>query len=186
MTGSIERRRELPSADYLRTILAYKDGKLFWRSRPVASFASTRIANVWNGTWAGKRAGSPMRNGYRMVSIDGTKFLEHRLIHHMVKGPVRAEDTVDHEDHDHTNNREENLRLCTQAKNAMNQPGRRGDAIPRHVYWSKRERKYKVSMRADGRQHFIGTYGSLSEASTAAEEARARLHGSFAYQGGSR
>lgn len=183
MTGSIERRRALPPREFVASILIYRDGCLFWRVRPSSHFKTLRTANVWNGTWAGKRAGSPMLNGYRMISIDGVKFLEHRLICHLMNGVVGVSDEVDHIDHDHTNNHAENLRACTHAQNSMNQPGRQQKygPLPRHVHWSARERKFKVTLRANGAVHFIGTFADLSQADAAARAARKRLHGEYEF-----
>lgn len=122
-----------------------------------------------------------MTNGYRMVAILDTKFLESRLIFHMMIRPLVGRETVDHRDQDHSNNRHNNLRACSHARNLLNQPGRRSpDGLPKHVHWSKRERKYKVSMRADGARHFIGTFSELADAAAAAADARSRLHGEFA------
>lgn len=180
MTSAVVRRRPLPNADYLVSILTYEDGALFWKTRPVGMFKNARLAAIWNSRWAGTRAGSPMKNGYRMVSVNDTKLLEHRLIHHMVNGPVNFSDEVDHIDHDHTNNHAANLRLCTHAQNLMNQPGRtRCRALPKHVHWSAREGKFKVALRANGRRLSIGTFETLEEAASAANAARKTHHGIF-------
>lgn len=173
--------RILPSPEWLRDRLEYRDGGLFWKRRPLEDFASRRTHKGWNTSFAGKRAGSPMSNGYRMVAILGTKFLEHRIIFHMEVRAIQPGETVDHEDQDHTRNDPGNVRACTHAQNLMNQPGRRpGSSLPKHVYWSALEKRYKVQMRANGKVHFIGTFTDLTEASFAASEARSRLHGEFA------
>lgn len=174
--------RELPSPEFLRERLEYRDGALYWRLRPRSDFPSRRSANSWNAHYPGMRAGSPMKNGYRMVALVDTKFLEHRIIYHMMVEPLSGVQRVDHIDQDFTNNRAWNLRACSHAENLMNQPGRPRvyAPLPKHVYWSKREKKYKVSLRANGHRHYLGTFDSLADATLAAEAARVRLHGRFA------
>ena len=174
-------RRQLPSPEWLRERLEYRDGMLFWKHRPVSDFFDERAAKTWNAQNPGARAGSAMSNGYRMVSMLGTKFLEHRLIFQMEVRELQAGETVDHKDQNHTRNDVGNFRPCTHAQNLMNQPGRRpGSALPKHVYWSKSEQRYKVQMRANGEVYHIGTFVELTDAAWAATDARARLHGAFA------
>ena len=173
--------RPLPAPEWLRDRLEYRGGMLFWKQRPISDFFDERAFKIWNSQNANRRAGSSMSNGYRMVSMLGTKFLEHRIIFQMEKRALRAGETVDHSDQNHVRNEVDNFRGCTHAQNLMNQPGRRpGSALPKHVYWSKREQRYKVAMRANGSVHNIGTYSDLEIASAAAKEARDRLHGEFA------
>lgn len=171
---------ELPDAEFLHDRFRYDDGCLFWKARPASDFVTTRAAAVCNANWAGKRAGSVMKNGYRVVSIDGVKYLEHRLIYRMMVGPIDAGQRIDHKDGNCENNRYQNLRACSHAENLMNQPGRRDGMLPKHVGWSKREQKYKVSMRANGKFLNLGTYGTLSEAAEAADRYRRKFHGEFA------
>lgn len=179
--------KPLPGPDFLRECFEYvADGGLIWLPRPQHHFASLRLAAAWNGQWPGLRAGSPTANGYRSIIIDQVRYLEHRLIYHMMVAPVRVDQEVDHRSTDRSNNRQENLRASTHKQNAVNQPGRRDGALPKHVYWSKRESKYKVQLRAGGKVHFIGTYAHLGEATAAADAARDRLHGEFANKARSR
>lgn len=172
------RMKPLPSVEYLKERLVYRDGMLFWQKRPRGDFRTQRACSVWNARYGGKRAGCPMTNGYRLICLNEAKFLEHRVIFHMVKEPLTQFDYVDHRDTDHTNNHDDNLRKCTHAQNLKNQPARQ-NALPKHVCWSKRERKYKVGIRSDGVHHFIGTFADLGDAARAAEEASKRLHGEF-------
>lgn len=177
--------KPMPDRGYLHECLRYEDGRLFWRNRPEHHFRSHKAWAIALATASGRRAGSPMRNGYRLIHLDGQKYLEHRLIYHMLISPLEEQQRVDHIDHDHTNNRWQNLRACSHAENAMNQPGRPSKyGTPKGVHWSVREQKYKVAMRAGGKVHFVGTFATLEAASDAAHAARLRLHGQFANHGG--
>lgn len=180
-TKADRKERSIPSAEFLHQRFAYCDGMLFWKARPLSDFRTKRAASSWNARYAGTRAGSPMSNGYRMIAILNTKFLEHRIIFQMMIRPLSHKERVDHVDQDFTNNRHQNLRACSHAQNLMNQPGRRSSAcMPKHVYWSAREKKFKVAMRAKGIKHNIGTFKTLEEARSAAEAARMVLHGEYA------
>ncbi len=180
--GHTHSMKPLPAPAYLAEYLDYRNGQLFWKKRPDSlQLLSTRLRNSWDGRFLGKRAGSPMRHGYRLITVDGSRYLEHRIIFQMLRGPFDGGQYVDHINHDHTDNRIENLRLCSHAENLMNQPGRpsKYGALPKHVHWNENEQKYKVVLRANGKAHHIGTFSTLDEASTAAKDARARLHGEF-------
>lgn len=180
--------KPLPAPEFLRECFAYHErGFLFWRRRPRQHFATARQWAAWNAQWSGFRAGSPTKNGYRSVILDQERYLEHRLIFHMMVQPLTVNQEVDHENTKRSNNRWQNLRASTHAQNAANQPGRRANGgLPKHVYWSKLEQKYKVRLRAGGNVHCIGTYADLGEATAAAEAARDRLHGAFANRASSR
>ena len=177
--GGPAEAKPVPSATYLRECFRYEDGELFWIARPSKHFRCLRDECAFNGTWAGKRASSPMKNGYRLTGVNGKKYLEHRLIYEMMIGSLRQDASIDHIDHDRSNNRITNLRQCSHAENSANQPGRRDGSTPKHVYFSKNENKWKVQIRAGGEVHFFGTFASMEEAARVAEAARSRLHGSY-------
>jgi hypothetical protein len=118
-----------------------------------------------------------MSNGYLMVAMGGTKLLLHRLVYAWHGGELTPDDVVDHIDGNPANNRIQNLRACSRAENQWNR--RTKTSLPKGVHWSKREQRYKVSIRAKPATHFIGTYKTLDEASAAAAEAKAKYHGEF-------
>jgi hypothetical protein len=49
-----------PSVEFLKACLEYdfQTGVLAWKERPLAHFPDARIQRLWNGRYAGKRAGS--------------------------------------------------------------------------------------------------------------------------------
>lgn len=65
---------------------------------------------------AGDRAGHLRPDGYRVVYVDGRHVLEHRLAMFWMGG-MWPEDYVDHTNGDRSDNRAENLRLCTHKEN---------------------------------------------------------------------
>lgn len=178
MTGSVSRRLPMPDRGRLAEMLDYRDGALFWRERPRSHFTSDRNHAVWNGTWAGKRAGQMTANEYRLISIDKVRYLEHRLVYHLLRGPLQDALEIDHIDGNSLNNSIENLRTCSHAENNHNQKSRR-PGLPKNVFWSKNEQKYKVQVRCNRKVHFVGTFADLQSATAAAAAARAELHGEF-------
>lgn len=188
MKRSTRNPKPLPDASYLRECLEYRaDGTLHWLWRSELHFKSKRSYATWNATYAGKRAGSPMKNGYRLISLDEVKFLEHRIIYAIEHGTIPNGCSIDHIDHNHRNNCIENLRACSHAENLWNQPPRgrthNGIVLPTHVVWNKLEKKYKVEVRVKNRRVFVGTFALLDDAARAATEAAAKLRGEFVYRG---
>jgi len=95
---------KLPEREYLRTRFEYRDdGSLIWKSNHRADLI-------------GKPAGNFTHHfGYGQVTIDGKRYLLHRLIwawHHGQPCGV-----IDHRDQDPTNNRIDNLQDITTAHN---------------------------------------------------------------------
>lgn len=109
-------RNDMPSLDYLNSILRYEDGKLFWK----ISKQNVR---------AGSRAGSFHKSsGYRRIRIDGVDYQEHHICWMLgnqqnldLKNDLGYELVLDHIDNDKLNNKIENLRLVTNSENIAKQ-----------------------------------------------------------------
>lgn len=81
-------------------------------------------ANDSDSGKAGQLAGYPHNEGYRSVSIGGKEYLVHRVIWFMVKGYWPFQ--VDHQNHDRSDNRWENLLELFESKvNQKNMSGKR-------------------------------------------------------------
>ena len=91
----------------LHEYLEYKDGALYWKLS-----VNKRHARK------GDRAGVTRPDLYRTVTLQGKKFLEHRLIFFLLKGYWPK--FVDHINQDKTDNRIENLREVTPQQNSLN------------------------------------------------------------------
>jgi hypothetical protein len=183
MSAAPSKRRKLPSQEYLLTRFTYRDGALFWKSRPETDFETARLCKIWNSNCASKRAGSPMGNGYRTISLCGAKILEHRIVYSMFHGDIPPENVIDHIDGDHTNNRIENLQSCLHSQNIMKQHRRVERDLPKGVWWSVREQKFKAGITLSRKRHHIGTFETLEQAIAAIRDAREKFHGAFASHG---
>ena len=89
---------------------------------------------------------------------------------------------VDHINHDRLDCRRSNLRLCTIAENSRNKSGARPESRSgiRNLTWVASRRRWRVKVKAGGREHHIGYFRTQEEAEAAARDARQRLHGEFA------
>jgi len=117
-------------------------------------------------------AGSLHPDGYRYIKIDGKTYKSSRLAFLYMTGKFPT-NTADHIDKIRNNDRWGNLRDATRTEQCLNRTKfkRRkseDDCLPKGVYRSGK--KYQVSLKIDYKFHYFGTYESISEASSVAEE----------------
>lgn len=98
----------------------------------------------------------------------------HRFVTECPKNKV-----VDHINHDTTDNRRCNLRICTQTENNQNRNGcysTNNYSKIRNVSWHKQRQKWQVSLGIKGKQKYIGIFDSLIDAEQAAIAARKKYY----------
>lgn len=61
-------------------------------------------------------------HGYRTVRLNDKSYLQHRVIWELFNGPIEDGVQIDHINHDRSDNRIENLRICTSRENNRNRP----------------------------------------------------------------
>lgn len=128
--------KPLPTQDFLRECFDYnfESGQLIWRVRPLEHFATLRGQSTSNGRFAGKVAGHyHSRNGYLEIRFDKMLYKGHRIIYKLLTGED-PEGMLDHIDGDVSNNRIENLRVCTAQENARNANKRVGKGKATSAY----------------------------------------------------
>ena len=134
----------------------YKDGKLYNK-------ASRRRARK------DEEAGFDNGNGYRRVSLNGTRYRVHRIIWELHNGEIPSGMQIDHIDQDRSNNNITNLRVVTNKENLKNQGKYKNNTSGvTGVCWHKRNSKWIVKV---SRKH-IGSFDDLELAGLAAKEAR--------------
>jgi hypothetical protein len=126
-----------------------------------------------------KEVGHEAGYGYRRVSINGVRYLVHRIIYFMHHGS--EPEVVDHIDRDTTNNSIENLRAATKAENAYNCSVRADSSSGfRNVSWHSQKLKWRVMLMRGNKRKSYGFYDDIEEAALVAETARKDNYGDFA------
>lgn len=186
-------------ADVVRQLLDYdpETGILRWRARRLVWFSAgaqsaEHSCNIWNGRFAGKRAGSIAVRGNRTISINHTRYAEHRIVWLYMTGEFPAA-TIDHVNLDATDNRWNNLREATIAENGANKRGKpnRRHRLPKgvHPYWTRHgckgvpfvhPTKFRVSISVANKQIHLGLFCSVAEAKRAYDIGAKTYHGEFA------
>ena len=165
----------------LRDCLTYQPetGALIFLSRPRDEFPKEQQWRTWNTRYAGKRAGSFDKDGYRIVTIDGRHYRAARIIWQIVTGHPPPHE-VDHRDTDQANDRWDNLRLATSGQNKGNMK-RRSNSTSRFkgVRVGKNHRP-QAWIGSGSTRRYLGTFNTEEEAHTAYVVAAREAYGEFA------
>lgn len=158
--------KQILSQNYLKELFDYKDGNLYWK------------VSLSNRTEIGRKTGFLNTNGYLQTCINKTTYLNHRLIyiwHHGIEPQY-----IDHIDNDRLNNRIENLRQITISNNCKNGKLRKNNKSGvKNVHWYKRDAKWSVDLRVQGKLKNFGKYDDLELAELVAQEARKLYYGAY-------
>jgi hypothetical protein len=118
--------------------------------------------------------------GYKVFKINGTQYLEHRLIWAWHNDTVP--DYLDHINGNFLDNSIENLREATHQQNMCNRK------TPKHnksgvkgVY--KQKNRWRAQITANGVMQYLGSFINLDDAKSAVINARNKLHKNFANLG---
>lgn len=156
--------------EILLSLFAYEPdtGLLRWIAKP------TKYANIE----IGQVAGSIKSRGYVYVDIDGRGYRVHRLIWVMLHGEWPAK-LIDHRDGVKSNNREENIRPADHRLNNENKrkamPSSSTGLLGAHKSTS-RPASFRATIRARGKQYYLGSFKTAAEAHAAYVCAKRRLH----------
>lgn len=163
--------KKLPSLERLNELLDYdpETGIFRWK-KPT----SNRV-NV------GAIAGTDHNLGYRIVMIDRSRYLAHRLAWKMHYGND-PKDQIDHVNGIKSDNRIQNLRECTHAENQRNRGKNTNNTTGyKGVYLNGG--KYSAKITLIGKVTYLGCYDTAEEAHEAYKKAAKKYHGYF-YNGG--
>lgn len=105
-----------------------------------------------------------------------TKIYLHRLL---TGAPIRSR--VDHKNNDGLDCRRSNMRVCTNSQNLANTSvGTNNRSGFKGVSWSKQASRWRVTIKANGKQQHIGFFDDLVEAARAYDDKARDLFGEFA------
>ena len=153
--------------DYLKELFEYFNGDIYWK------LSRSNVIKV------GKKAGYLNPNMYLSTSIDGKLYLNHRLIFLMHHGYLPK--YIDHIDGNPSNNKIENLREVTNSQNCQNSKKRINNLSgTKGVHWHKKNKKWRVQIKVNGKIKSCGLYVDLELAELVASEARNKYHGEYA------
>ena len=154
------------TAERLRELLHYNPETGIF-TRLVRSAQMNRIGDI---------AGGSTMNGYLKISVDGRRYLSHRLAWLYMHGcwPLHG---VDHRNGVTDDNRISNLRPATQAENLQNKIHQSSSASQTlGVGWDKNRNKWIASIKVGGKQRNLGRFSSIDAAKAAYDAAKASIH----------
>ena len=157
--------KELPSADYLKSIFEYRDGKLYH-------------AKSGSGVTVGNLAGN-YNQRYVSVKIKQSAYKLHRVIFMMHHG--YCPETIDHINGNSLDNRKLNLRICTNSQNLMNRGKNKNNTSGyKGVRLINSNKKWRAQIQYKKIFYHLGCFEKRIDAAKAYNEAAIKFHGEFA------
>jgi hypothetical protein len=152
----------------LKELLSYDD----------ASGCLTWIARRGNNDkHIGREAGRVHKLGYRVLGIDYKMYYAHRICWALYYESW-PDGMVDHINCIKTDNRIENLRVCTRSLNVANRKVQSNNKVGiKGVF--KRRKRWETSIVKDGERVFRGSFATLEEAASAYAAQSERFFGEF-------
>jgi hypothetical protein len=171
--------------ELLRQLLRYEPdtGKLFWLPRPREMFTSDGQWKSWNTRFSGKEAFTYVcQRGYRQGNIFNKLYRAHRVAWLIEMGEIPDGMIIDHANGVGSDNSISNLRLATQSQNICNKPAQSNSATGvKGVSLHSLTKKWRATIRINGRQKHLGLFDSVAEAQSAYLAAANEFQGQFAY-----
>jgi len=138
--------------DYLKKILKYKDGKLYWK------------IDRGNNSCKNKQTGLLSKNdGYGRISLYGKSYLAHRIIWLYHYGYMPK--FIDHLDHNRSNNSIDNLADKTHQENHRNRKLHKNNSSGfTGVTYHKTKKLWTAQITLGMKQVQLGQFDTLEEA----------------------
>lgn len=167
--------------ELVRRLFEYRDGELYWKTRPRSDFKTDGRHANWNQRYSFQKAGSTA-GPYVNVSINKKRYQAHALIflwHHGVVPKV-----IDHINRDRHDNNIENLRSASVTQNLLNSKRSKSNTSgEKNVVWSSQKNKWQVKIGINRKTKSFGFYEDLDLAGLVAYEVRRLYCGEYANHG---
>lgn len=139
--------------DFLFEYLRYNEtkGEFTWIKRP--------NKNIHLHT----RAGTKNSAGYRVISLFGKRYLEHRLAWFFVHGEMPKHE-IDHINQIRDDNRISNLRQVTRSENQRNKTRKDSRVDEVGIWWCRRRKRYIAEITLNGKKVYQKSFKDIDEA----------------------
>jgi len=156
--------------NYVRSVLRYEGGKLFW-----VSSRGTKASGTEAGCLKRKR------DVRWHICLNGKEHKRSRLVWVYHYGEIPEGLIVDHINHDTTDDRIENLRVCSVSQNQQNRLVSKGkfSKLPKGVWFAKHVKRFRAAIKLDGRLIHIGYFDSPEDAKDAYDKAATEMFGQY-------
>lgn len=144
------------SQEKIKELFEYKEGELRYR-----------IAR--GNRAAGQTAGTVDKSGYDMITMEGKRYLTHRLIYAYFNGDIEDTLKIDHINGNKLNNHIDNLRKVTVQENGFN-------SNCNGYSYNKKENKYKVKIVVDGKAIHLGCFDNKEDARSSYLKGKEKYH----------
>jgi len=140
----------------------------------------------WKTLFPGRPAGTEVKprnysNSYVKIALEGVDFKAHRIAWILAtKDRIPAGASIDHINGCPTDNRLENLRLCTAKENARNSKTPKSSSTKLKGVSAYSNGKYRASIVIDRKQMHLGVFDKKEDASRAYILAAKKYFGEFA------
>lgn len=149
--------------------------ELFHYNQETGEF--TRKVKTGKSTVVGEVVGSPAKNGYLRITVDGIRLLAHRAAFAVMTGRLPDGD-IDHINGDRQCNAWSNLREATRAQNMQNEQKARsnnGSGVA-GAHWHKDAGKWTSAIKTNGLKRHLGVFDTAEQAHAAYVSAKRESH----------
>lgn len=109
------------------------------------------------------RAGTKNSAGYRVISLFGKRYLEHRLAWFYVHGEMPKHE-IDHINQIRDDNRISNLRQVTRSENQRNKTRKDSRVDEVGIWWCRRRKRYIAEITLNGKKVYQKSFTDIDEA----------------------
>ena len=147
-----------------------KTGILIWNVNKRRVKKGRIVAGKYNG-------------GYLRAGVDGDRYLAHRICYFIYHG-VNPKGSIDHINHNPSDNRKENLRECNHNQNLMNQKKNKSNTSGYvGVICIKATNKWKAYINVNYKQISLGHFKNIKNAIKARKDAEKLYFKEYRFKG---